>query len=364
MGNRDDDLVVNKALDVVVNMRLRRRGLPLTKATWTSPGDPTVPRIWIEVASGTKTVDELRSALPPGTVDALAQAGFVVHPDDQPGTPALRDADSLDWPEVPGPLGWNPHAHIELEERPLPNNVIPPRDTWPQFPGLIWVRTRQDFASVYRWSAPAFEQLREVHHGADAGQLSATVRRAAAACGVLQTPNDEPIVESPAGCTVIRRCVPSAFLRFLRIYSRDLARDGVLKANPDPEMPRDLVANDPLMMFTHRQLGHLVRSVTGEQLVASANWVFRYGRDGMLPRHRDKGVGTWVLSLAVDNGGGKPWPILFDHGAGTTSIDLQEGDGVLFEGAKVHHWREAGIDSHRTVLSMGFVPIGYQGKLG
>jgi hypothetical protein len=58
------------------------------------------------------------------------------------------------------------------------------------------------------------------------------------------------------------------------------------------------------------------------------------------------------------------WPIFLEVGKTTKEVRLEMGDGVLYQGTEVPHWREAIANGETTTLILcHFVPEDFAGSL-
>ena len=59
-----------------------------------------------------------------------------------------------------------------------------------------------------------------------------------------------------------------------------------------------------------------------------------------------------------------PWPLWLDSPSGKRSVTLAVGDGVLFRGCELPHWREAAHPDHEQInLLFHFVPADWAGVM-
>jgi alkylated DNA repair dioxygenase AlkB len=88
-----------------------------------------------------------------------------------------------------------------------------------------------------------------------------------------------------------------------------------------------------------------------------------YDPGAILGTHRDQPSCRWNVDLVV---GGEPrperrnaWPLWLDGRRGPEPVRLGLGDGLLYRGDRLQHWRHAQPRRHTTVLaSLHYGPPG------
>jgi hypothetical protein len=158
----------------------------------------------------------------------------------------------------------------------------------------------------------------------------------------------------------------------LRRYYRALVAEGYLPLG-DPQDPGRYVAHDePLARFFHRHLAAKVTAIAGEQVLPSYVYFASYRGGGGVDPHRDRPQCAFTVSLLLDYApelsGPSPWPLWLGadpEGIGqTVPVSLALGDGLLFRGVELSHWREPLPEGHAsTSLLFHFVPEGFVGPL-
>ena len=145
------------------------------------------------------------------------------------------------------------------------------------------------------------------------------------------------------GVAVLRGLFEPIFLEAMRVYYRRLEREGYLLDGEPRRRGAPLVHDEPLLTFLGAQLAPVVRSVTGERTRSTFMVLRVYDPGAILARHRDQAVCRWNVDLVV---GGAPaaarrdaWPLWMDGPRGLRPLRLGLGDGVLYRGDRVRHWR-------------------------
>jgi hypothetical protein len=154
----------------------------------------------------------------------------------------------------------------------------------------------------------------------------------------------------------------------LRRYLRQQVRAGVFRLG-DGQSPRRYVAhNEPVTRFFHEQLTDLVSDVAGEPLKPSYVYAASYQSGAKLAKHTDRPQCEFSITLCVDftpePEGETPWPIHLDTAEGTVTVSQALGDGLMYRGTKLPHYRgplAAGCTS--TSIFFHYVRESFKGKL-
>jgi len=68
--------------------------------------------------------------------------------------------------------------------------------------------------------------------------------------------------------------------------------------------------------------------------------------------------------MANSQGDPKPWPIYLEVDGQPSAKHLQTGDGLLYSGSEIWHWREALPEGQRAIICFyHFVPTSFSGSL-
>jgi hypothetical protein len=169
--------------------------------------------------------------------------------------------------------------------------------------------------------------------------------------------------------TVVRGLVDPAPLAGLRSYYRALVAGGWVRLG-DGQVPVRYRAHDePAARWVQRRLAGLVAGIAGEPLKPSYAYFVSYLAGAVLPPHRDRAQCAVSVSLLVDHtpepGGASPWPLWLEAPGGrAVPVALGPGDGLVYRGTELRHWREALPEGHtQTSLLLHYVPAGFRGPL-
>ncbi|MFB6328565.1 hypothetical protein ACE8EZ_21105 [Pantoea deleyi] len=81
----------------------------------------------------------------------------------------------------------------------------------------------------------------------------------------------------------------------------------------------------------------MMSSETGEKLYPSYSFLWNYKKGYALPRHKDRNSVDYIISVGIHPDEMDKWSIYVDGKA----YDLKRGDGLVLDGKKLEHWREA-----------------------
>jgi hypothetical protein len=167
---------------------------------------------------------------------------------------------------------------------------------------------------------------------------------------------------------VIRSIIDPLQIAALRKYFRTLDHKNFLIPYVRSGSVRYALHNEPVAQFVHHQLSDLVRCVTGEPVMPSYCFLSVYKTGSVLAKHSDRPQCAWNLSLLIDTDPekepGDSWPIFLEAGGQTRAVRLEMGDGLLYRGTDIPHWREAlGDGETNTLILCHFVPEDFAGDL-
>ncbi len=157
------------------------------------------------------------------------------------------------------------------------------------------------------------------------------------------------------GFAVLRGLFEPVFLDAMRVYYRRLEREGYLLDGEPRRRGAPLIHDEPLLTFLGAQLAPIVRSVTRERARSTFSFLRVYDPGAFLASHRDQPVCRWNVDLVV---GGEPastrrdaWPLWMHGRRGPRPVHLGLGDGVLYRGDRVRHWRRPQLGGRITMVA-------------
>ncbi len=167
---------------------------------------------------------------------------------------------------------------------------------------------------------------------------------------------------------VVRGVLHPLQLAALRRFYRAMYREGFfgLKCPQVPE--RDFIHNEPTARFVHNQLAGVVDRITPERIKPSYAFLAEYHPGAELKRHVDREQCAWNMSVVLDadpeTSIETAWPIYVEVGGAVHEIRLALGDGVIYRGTHIPHWRNRQPEGHRsTICFFHFVGADFEGAL-
>lgn len=155
----------------------------------------------------------------------------------------------------------------------------------------------------------------------------------------------------------------------LRRYYRHRTRAGAFPLG-DGQTPGRYVAHDePVTRFFHRQLREIIGDIARNLLQPSYSYLSFYQGGADLAPHTDREQCEYTVSLCIDAtpepDAQVPWPLHLMTGDGELRTWQHIGDGMLFRGRYLPHWRERLADGYTcsTVL-LHYVDQDFAGPLG
>lgn len=134
-------------------------------------------------------------------------------------------------------------------------------------------------------------------------------------------------------------------LAALRRYYRQAIRRGKVWLG-DEQSPRRFVAhNERVARFFHHQIAGAVSAIAGEAVKPSYVYLASYLNGAVLKKHTDRQQCEFSVTLCLDFSPepelATPWPIRLDTADGTVAVYQALGDGLVYRGTKVPHYRDA-----------------------
>jgi hypothetical protein len=157
-------------------------------------------------------------------------------------------------------------------------------------------------------------------------------------------------------------------LAALRRYYRHAIRREVIRLG-DEQSPRRYVAhNESVARFFHHQIANAVSAVVGEPVKPSYVYLASYLSGAELKKHTDRAQCEFSVTLCLDFSPEPEletsWPIRLDTGEGVVAVYQALGDGLVYRGTKVPHYRDVLVEGHTsTSIFFHYVPADFSGPL-
>ena len=154
----------------------------------------------------------------------------------------------------------------------------------------------------------------------------------------------------------------------LRRYFRYLVRTGRIPFGDEQNPKRYGIHNESVARFFHRQMAKTVSLIVGEPVMPSYVYAASYVSGAVLTKHTDREQCEFSVTVCVDFSPepqrGTSWPIRLDSRHGTVTVYQALGDGLVYRGPSVPHYRDA-LPNGKTSTSIFFhyVPADFTGPL-
>ncbi len=161
--------------------------------------------------------------------------------------------------------------------------------------------------------------------------------------------------------------IPLVYVAALARYYRTLIESGAWALGDEQVRLRHGWHNESVSRYFHHQFTDFVGRIAGEPVKPSYAYVSAYHEGAVLRPHVDRKQCVFTMSLAIEDVDGSEkaaWPLWFQTHSGRVSLEQRAGDGVLFRGCDLPHWRDvppAGRES--TTLLFHYVPRDFIGVL-
>jgi hypothetical protein len=171
-----------------------------------------------------------------------------------------------------------------------------------------------------------------------------------------------------AGYAVVRDIIPGTFLNHIQDYYRRLVLNGYLRFG-DSQSLRYNLNNEPFAQWLHHHTAALVAHAIPEPVKCSYSYIGCYVAGAVLERHTDREQCEYTLSMTIDATPSQAredaWPLCLDTPDGSrVEAFLSPGDGLIFKGRELSHYRERLADGRTSrSIFLHYVPVGFTGKL-
>jgi hypothetical protein len=249
---------------------------------------------------------------------------------------------------------------------------------------LVWVQDAETESWQPYWVSPELEETtRRVQRDAtEIGNLSSQVRSLFKQAEILVGRND--VAERRArwkhtvencrrkfyadGYAPIAGLIHPFQLGELRRYFRRQIRTGRVRLGDGQSPLRYIAHNDPATRFFHGQLTKVVSDLVGEPVKPSYVYMASYQSGARLEHHKDRTQCEFSVTLCLDYApepsGASPWPLYLETRTGTATIYQALGDGLLYRGRDLPHYRKTLAPGHTsTSIFFHYVAEDFDGPL-
>lgn len=141
------------------------------------------------------------------------------------------------------------------------------------------------------------------------------------------------------GHVVLLSALPEGLVQMLHAYSLNYAKSEDAKSDAFvPGTPAGY--GHPCMERVLQQLLPAIEAATGRALFPTYSYFRVYRKGDLLRRHVDRPACEISFSLCLGYQGVDDWPLWLNGPTGTSAASLRPGDGVVYKGVELEHWRE------------------------
>jgi hypothetical protein len=157
-------------------------------------------------------------------------------------------------------------------------------------------------------------------------------------------------------------------LAALRRYYRHAIRRGAIRLGDEQSSRRYVAHNENAARFFHHQIANAVSAIVGEPIKPSYVYLGSYLSGAELKKHTDRQQCEFSVTLCVDFSPepylATSWPIRLDTPEGTVKVHQALGDGLVYRGTKVPHYRHVLAKGYTsTSIFFHYVPADFPGPL-
>jgi len=139
----------------------------------------------------------------------------------------------------------------------------------------------------------------------------------------------------------VKEILPRALLDYLKTYYAVLLANNAFAR--DEQCPSSLsLGADPGLDAVLEWIRPEVSQLVGLELAPTYSYTRRYANGEILPRHVDRAACeiSMTMSIQIPKGAGPSVVHLKPPHRRETKVKMREGDGCIYAGTEVEHWRE------------------------
>jgi hypothetical protein len=140
---------------------------------------------------------------------------------------------------------------------------------------------------------------------------------------------------------LVKEILPPPILEYLKVYYAILVANN--RFHSDSQCPLSLsLGGDPALDAVLEWIRPEVSRLVGFELAPTYSYTRQYARGEVLSRHTDRAACeiSVTASVQIPKGAGPSVVHLKPPNAGETSVVMYEGDGCVYAGTEVEHWRD------------------------
>jgi len=154
----------------------------------------------------------------------------------------------------------------------------------------------------------------------------------------------------------VKGILPRVILDYLKAYYAVLASNDAFSGDEQCPSSLSLGADrglDAVLEWVRPEVSRLV----GFELAPTYSYTRRYAKGERLPRHVDRAACeiSMTTSIAIPKGAGASVVYLKPPRGRETKVEMREGDGCIYAGTEVEHWREPFLVDGYVQLFLHFI---------
>lgn len=154
----------------------------------------------------------------------------------------------------------------------------------------------------------------------------------------------------------------------LRRYYRHEIRRGAIRLGDEQSSRRYAAHNESIARFFHHQMAKAVAAIAGEPIKPSYVYFASYLAGAELKKHTDREQCEFSVTLCLDFSPepemATSWPIQLETPGGRVTVYQGLGDGLMYRGTRVPHYRGALPAGHTsTSIFFHYVRADFPGSL-
>jgi hypothetical protein len=170
------------------------------------------------------------------------------------------------------------------------------------------------------------------------------------------------------GYVPLGRLIHPFNLAALRRYYRYAIRSGAIRLGDEQSSRRYFVHNESVARYFHHQIANAVGAIAGEAVKPSYVYFGSYLSGAELKKHTDREQCEFSVTLCLDFSPepdlATSWPIRLDTAEGTVKVYQALGDGLVYRGTRVPHYRHVLAEGcTSTSIFFHYVPADFSGSL-
>lgn len=125
---------------------------------------------------------------------------------------------------------------------------------------------------------------------------------------------------------------------FYKFFTHVLMRQADLSPRGDEQIPNAKSILDHEYMFEtlHELYWGVLEEIVGEELLPTYAYARLYSNGDVLKKHTDRPACEVSVTIQLGRSHHYAWPIYM----GGMRFDMAEGDGVIYKGCDIEHWRD------------------------